>query len=482
MPNQSWPDGVPRVGETLDGKYRIDRIVGEGGMGIVLAATHLHLDEKVAIKVLLPELAKVPEVVTRFVREGRAAVKIKSEHVARVHDVTTLASGQPYMVMELLSGVDLGALLASHGRLPAEDAIGYVLQAAEALAEAHSKGIVHRDLKPANLFLAKREDGTLVVKVLDFGISKLLGAGDEHMSMTKSRSMLGSPLYMSPEQLTAARDVDARADIWALGVILFELVAGEPPFDANTVAELGARVLGGGGAPTLASVRPDVDERLSAVVARCLEKERGRRYASIGELVEALAPLANEAHRSQAMRLARRSSAALPDSTRLATMTEPAAAPAAALGEAPTQAAKTGGAWSTGAGLPARRRPLVLVGAVLAAAGLVIVAASVVSSRSPAAAHPEPASPLSATAAVDAAATPATTAAAAASVGTSSESPSPSGIASEIVLDAGPTETATPTKRKEPRRGPRPARPATSDTPIAAPVVPPAPSRSDRFD
>src|SRR4051812_27787936 len=188
-------------------------------MGVVLAAHHLHLDQRVAIKLLLPELVRDHEVVTRFLREGRAAAKIKSEHVVRVLDVATLESGEPYMIMEYLEGEDLGALLERTGRLPISRAVDVVLEACEALALAHASRIVHRDLKPSNLFLAKSGDEPECVKVLDFGISKLmteLGAGSQDGGgVTKSRSILGSPFYMSPEQLRASRDVDARADIWA---------------------------------------------------------------------------------------------------------------------------------------------------------------------------------------------------------------------------------------------------------------------------
>jgi len=181
------------VGEILAGKYRIDRVLGAGGMGVVVAAHHLQLDERVAIKFLLPEMLAQQDAVMRFSREARAAVKIKSEHVARVTDVGTLETGAPYMVMEYLEGIDL-AELVRRGPLPITQAVDFVLQACEAIAEAHALGIVHRDLKPANLFLATLPGGVQSVKVLDFGISKLTGlsASGGQDSATRTKALMGS--------------------------------------------------------------------------------------------------------------------------------------------------------------------------------------------------------------------------------------------------------------------------------------------------
>ncbi|HEY3664483.1 MAG TPA: serine/threonine-protein kinase, partial [Polyangiaceae bacterium] len=211
-----------REGDVLAGKFRIERVLGQGAMGVVVAATHIQLDERVALKFLLPEALANADAVARFAREARAAVKIKSEHVVRVSDVGTLESGSPYMVMEYLQGQDLSEWMTNHGTLNVSDAVEFLLQACEALAEAHALGIVHRDLKPANLFVTARRDGTPCIKVLDFGISKFTAPGS-NLNMTKTSTIMGSPLYMSPEQLSSTRTVDARTDIWALGVILFEL-------------------------------------------------------------------------------------------------------------------------------------------------------------------------------------------------------------------------------------------------------------------
>ncbi len=281
-----------REGDILAGKYRVERVLGVGGMGVVVAAHHLQLDEKVALKFLLPEALANAEAVARFAREARAAVKIKSEHVARVSDVGTLQNGAPYMVMEYLEGGDLAAWLEQRGALPVEQAVEFVLQASVAVADAHALGIVHRDLKPANLFCVRRSDGQLSIKVLDFGISKMneLG-GAAPGSMTRTSALMGSPLYMSPEQMRSSKDVDRQTDIWALGVILFELMTGRPAFDADTVTELAIKVASEP-TPPIRSFRPDVPIELEAIVAKCLEKDRRNRYRNVAELALALLPFA----------------------------------------------------------------------------------------------------------------------------------------------------------------------------------------------
>jgi eukaryotic-like serine/threonine-protein kinase len=278
-----------KPGDILAQKYRIDRILGAGGMGVVVAAHHLGLDEPVAIKFLRSGTIESSEAVTRFEREARAAVKIKSEHVARVFDVGNLDDGAPYIVMEYLEGEDLAAWLKRRGPLPVEQAADFVLQACEAIAEAHALGIVHRDLKPANLFVIRRPDGALSVKVLDFGISKMLGTAHSRpgVAMTKTSVILGSPLYMSPEQLQSMKDVDLRTDIWALGVILYELVAGSSPFASDTLPEFVEKVLSTAPAP-LSATRPDVPAGFEAVVRRCLERDHARRYESIALLASDL--------------------------------------------------------------------------------------------------------------------------------------------------------------------------------------------------
>jgi serine/threonine-protein kinase len=291
--NQATSVAGVREGDVLAGKYRIDRILGAGGMGVVVAAHHVHLDERVAIKFLLPEMLSSGEAVARFSREARAAVRIKNEHVARVADVGTLENGAPYMVMEFLEGSDLGAWLKQRGALPVEQATDFVLQASEAIAEAHTLGIVHRDLKPANLFVTRRPDSSLSVKVLDFGISKMRSRSSSvpDVSITSTAAIMGSPLYMSPEQMQSSKDADARADIWALGVILYELVTGESPFVAETMQEVVAKILSVE-PPPMSAKRSDVPPGFEAVVLKCLEKDRARRYESVGLLAADLLPFA----------------------------------------------------------------------------------------------------------------------------------------------------------------------------------------------
>ena len=291
-PGESREFGI-QPGDVLAGKYRVEHVLGIGGVGVVVAATHLELGERVAIKFLLPAALKQPETVSRFAREARAAVRIKSEHVARVTDVGSLETGAPYMVMEYLEGFDLGQIARQRGPLPVEEAVDYVLQACEAVAEAHGLGIVHRDLKPSNLFVSRRADGSTVVKVLDFGISKLVSRGGSlpEASVTHTATVIGSPLYMSPEQMESTRDVDERSDIWSLGTILYELVAGACPFDADTMPQLCARILRSPPTPLL-GYRPDAPPVLQQVIECCLEKDPKRRYANVAELAIALGPLA----------------------------------------------------------------------------------------------------------------------------------------------------------------------------------------------
>ena len=278
-------DTSVKPGDVLLGKYRVERLLGKGGMGLVVAARHLELGELFAIKLLLPTALAQAEVVERFVREARSSARLRGEHVARVHDVGRLPDGAPYMVMEYLEGKDLRALVRKGGPLPVEDAITFVLQACEAIAEAHAAGIVHRDLKPANLFLSRRPDGSPSVKVLDFGISKQTGV--EEVELTSTGAMLGSPMYMSPEQIARAKSADARADIWAMGVVLYEILTGRGPFKADSVLELAALILQTE-PPRPLELRPDLPPAVEAVILRCLRKRPEERFQTIGELAAAL--------------------------------------------------------------------------------------------------------------------------------------------------------------------------------------------------
>jgi serine/threonine-protein kinase len=290
-----------RPGEVLAGKYRVERVLAVGGMGVVVAAHHIHLDTKVALKFMLPSMLSRQEAVTRFAREARAAVKITSEHVARVLDVGTLDSGAPYMVMEYLDGEDLSDWIRDRGALPMKQAIEFILQVCIAVADAHALGIVHRDLKPANLFCVRRSDGQLTIKVLDFGISKMNDAAGFAVA-TRTSALIGSPFYMSPEQMRSSKDVDARTDIWSLGVILYELLAGRAPFLGESVTELAIKVASDP-VPPLRTFRSEVPEGLELVVLKCLEKERERRYSNVAELALALTPFASKRGKASAERV-----------------------------------------------------------------------------------------------------------------------------------------------------------------------------------
>ncbi len=289
------PRALPvREGDVLAGKYRVERVLGAGGMGVVVSATHLVLGERVALKVLLPEALDKPDVAPRFLREARTALRLQSEHVAHVLDVGVLEAGSPYLVMEHLEGADLRQLLRIRRSFEPPDAIEIGLQVADALAEAHAQGVVHRDLKPSNLFLTERADGRPVVKVLDFGIAKSvheLGEGHE----TSTDTFIGSPRYAAPEQLRSAKHVDARADLWSLGVVLYELVAGVRPFEGESAVAVIATIMAED-AELLRVHVPSIDPALEAAIARCLERDPARRFQSVTDLAVALraVPIARE--------------------------------------------------------------------------------------------------------------------------------------------------------------------------------------------
>jgi serine/threonine-protein kinase len=255
-------------------------------MGIVFEALHVRLRQRVAVKMLLPEFAKRGDVVARFDREARAAAQLRNAHVARVLDVDMLPEGAPYLVMEYLQGRDLSAELAARGPLPIAEAVDYVCQACDAMAEAHALGIVHRDLKPGNLFLTD-EGGRRTVKVLDFGISKV---ADDNVGqrVTATFSALGTALYMSPEQVRSAKHVDARSDVWALGVILYELLTGRTPFEGESATAVAASIVADP-LPSPRTFRPELPSALETAVMIALEKDRERRFRSAPALAQAIA-------------------------------------------------------------------------------------------------------------------------------------------------------------------------------------------------
>ncbi len=282
-----------KVGDLLAGKYRVERILGEGGMGVVVAAHHELLDQHVAVKLLYQDIAD-REAQSRLLLEARACAKLQSEHVARVIDVDTGADGLPFIVMELLEGADLCQIADARGALPRWLVADYILQALEGLAHAHSRGIVHRDLKPSNLFLANRADGSQVLKILDFGISKSSdpapdrgGERKRSMQLTGGEAVLGSPPYMSPEQVRSPKTVDARTDIWSLGVVMYELLTNSMPFGGTQMNETFAQILERDPQP-LRNIVSTIPEGLERVVMRCLSKNRDHRFADVGELARAL--------------------------------------------------------------------------------------------------------------------------------------------------------------------------------------------------
>ncbi len=291
------PELPVEIGQIVAEKYQVDSVIGHGGMGIVLRAHHIDLEQKVAIKFLLADVAQHADAAERFRREARAAAQIHSDHVVRVLDVGSLPDNIPYMVMEYLEGRDLGAKMSSGEAFGIEEAVGYVLEAIDAIGQAHAAGIVHRDLKPANLFLARRPDGSYRIKVLDFGISKSLVEDSlSKMRLTSTTTLIGSPLYMSPEQMQSARDVDARADIWSLGAILFEMLSGRPPYQADTLPQLCQQLLTKE-PPKLREFRPEAPEGLEQAIARCLVRKLDKRWPDVEQLADALAPYAPH-HRS----------------------------------------------------------------------------------------------------------------------------------------------------------------------------------------
>ena len=372
-----------KVGDVLAGKYEVERVLGFGGMGVVVAAKHIHLGERVAIKFLLAQALKKPEVVERFLREGRAAVRIKSEHVARVFDVGKLDDGAPYMVMEFLEGADLSALLKSKGAVHIELAVEYVLQACEAIAEAHSLKIIHRDLKPANLFVAKRADGSPVVKVIDFGISKMADpTTGTDVEMTKTDVMMGSPVYMAPEQMISARDVDERADVWSLGVILHYLVMGQQPFKGASVTQLYASIIEG--PPRMRDTRPDVPPELESAVQKCLQANPKDRWSNVSELASAIAEFGPPAARVSAERVSRTlgvtpAHRSTPPPPTLGSITPPAVASTAVReGAEASTGPHTEGSWGNTKGPVARSKSRAAVIAVLALVAIGSVAAAVV--------------------------------------------------------------------------------------------------------
>jgi hypothetical protein len=310
-------------GDTIGGRYVVEEVLGSGGMGVVVAARHEALGHRVAMKFVSPSAAADAEAYARFSREARIIASLESDHVVRVTDFG-IHAGSPYMVMDLLAGRDLGGELRQRGPLPPSEAVDYLIQACDGLWSTHVKGIVHRDVKLANLFLATRADGERVIKVLDFGVSKPQAEVHEDVSLTRTATMIGSPLYMSPEQIRDPRLVDERADVWSLGIVLHKLLTDQVPFSGQSTNAVCAAIAADPPTP-LRSHAPRLPSELEAVVLRCLEKRPERRYPSVAALARDLAPFASEAGAALARQLVAR---AIDDDPRVAALESVASAPA----------------------------------------------------------------------------------------------------------------------------------------------------------
>ena len=358
------------AGTLISERFAVQRALGRGGMASVYEAHDVRLRQRVAVKVLSTMFAQDPAAVQRFLGEARAVVCLRNQHVVRLIDAGTLPHGSPYLVMEFLDGKSLAAVLASEGPLPYAHVVEYTLQALEALAEAHRAGIVHRDLKPDNLMLIRGEDGLAQVKVIDFGISKLIGPDFTLRNLTLESSFLGSPLYASPEQLRDTGKVDVRTDIWSLGVVMYELLTGRPPFDARSPVALMTAICGA--TPLrVDDLRGDVPAALADVVMRCLEKDASRRYASAQDLAVALGPFAPDV----------RSRLSVEHVVRVQSSAPPPPPPKAQLPDEPVPTASMPPAWSTvTTGAPtlpmdrsSRKRVALLFAALVASAAIVLL-------------------------------------------------------------------------------------------------------------
>jgi eukaryotic-like serine/threonine-protein kinase len=425
--------------DLIAGKYAVERVLGAGGMGIVYAARHVDLHELFAIKLMrVPEEGEAAAAaIERFLREARASARLRGEHVARVHDVGRLEDGTPYMVMEHLVGLDLRKLYKSRkGAIPIDEIAEYVIQACEAVSEAHAAGIIHRDLKPPNLFLTRRPNGTPCIKVLDFGISKNVGAG-KGLEVTNTTDIVGSPFYMAPEQMRSGRSADPRSDIWSLGVVLYELAGGALPFHGDSITEVCARVLTDPPIP-LASRAPGVAPAFEQIVLRCLEKEPENRFQTAGELAHAL----------RAMRAGQ----VVPIAT-LPPPSAPASVPGADL--APRADMASSAAWgATGANVavapPSGSRLKIVAAVVACALAGVLGAAAFVTLRS----EPE-GTPPAAALAPSAAAADSTAAAVMVSPSASAGASASAGVSAGATPSSAPVPSASASTPARP--GPRPA-------------------------
>jgi eukaryotic-like serine/threonine-protein kinase len=444
----------------VGGKYRIEKLLGRGGMGAVYLARHELLDTHVALKVLAQESVGNEDATRRLIKEARLAAKIPGDHICRVTDVGVGDNGVPYIAMEHLEGRDLSAVLQARGPLPVAEAAGYVLQALDAIAHAHARGIVHRDLKPSNLFVATGLDGRPLVKVLDFGISKSMGPAD--LVLTATSALLGSPAYMSPEQVRSAKNVDARTDIWSMGVILYELLTGRMPYPGESVGEVFASILETD-APSVLASRTDLPPALAAAVARCLQRRADQRFGNAAEVADAIAPFALPGEASLADTIRSTLSKAGMTGPRAQHPASPSSADITGAGPAQVL---TANAWADtlradAAPSPSRPQRWILIGAV--SFGMVTLAVGVASVARGLASGDHAAAPASVVATADRSVptAPAATPSVSAGVSPAPSAPSASAVASAVPA-ATPTAAVTSTSALPPRAPPAaPRRPAT---------------------
>ena len=492
-----------KVGDLLAGKYRVERILGEGGMGVVVAAHHELLDQHVAVKLLYQDVAD-REAQSRLLLEARACAKLQSEHVARVVDVDTGADGLPFIVMELLEGADLCQIADARGALPRWLVVDYMLQSLEGLAHAHSRSIVHRDLKPSNLFLANRADGTQIIKILDFGISESTdpfentGERKRAMQLTGGRAVLGSPPYMSPEQVRSPKTVDHRTDIWSLGVVMYELLTNSMPFGGDEINETFAQVLEKEPQP-IRQIVTGVPEGLERVVMKCLQKNRDNRFTDVAELARALVAFGSGTWMQSADRVHATLSRGLEEAAsgpRLHSQTRtggPSAFDRTAIPSSPGRRGDSGQPELTGTAstvarrftvLGSRGRNLLALTAVIGAAAVVLLAGTAYQRSKAAALAAEPPPLMSADPPPEASGVPAGVAVGATATGVLTATPHIAGPENEgavgnvqngvqtpnaTVIGASPSSTAASpgAPATTPRRGSpaAPSRPATASPP-----------------
>jgi len=291
-----------KIGDQIDGKYRISGVLGQGAMGCVYEATHELLGDQVAIKCLLAA-SPSPSGVQRFLREAQVVRAIRSPHAVKVLDVGLLPDGNPFLVMERLHGHDLDEQLRACGALPLGQTVELIIQLCDVLAEAHQNGVIHRDLKPSNLFLAGEPGGLSSLKVLDFGIAKVLPREGSLPELARTKGPVGTPLYMSPEQIKN-EPLDARSDLWAVGVLIFQMLTERLPFEADSIEGLAVKICTED-PRRLDELRPGLPPEVGRLVAWCLARTPGGRPPSVAAIVDALAPLASPAVTAQIERVRR---------------------------------------------------------------------------------------------------------------------------------------------------------------------------------